>query len=122
MAQAQVQENFFVSSLISDGSPVVIPHGALDVVAAEDLHDSMMATIAAYPFDDIFIDLRDVSLVDSTGLNTLIGAQRECRAMGGELVLVEPSPGVRGVLDTTRVSELFRFVSGSTIEPHAAAS
>jgi anti-sigma B factor antagonist len=47
------------------------------------------------------LDLRDVTFIDSTGINALVIADRRSTQRGCRLVLSAPSPAVRRVLDYT---------------------
>jgi anti-sigma B factor antagonist len=49
----------------------------------------------------VHLDLRGVSFIDSTGINTLVLAHRHCAARGSTLTVVHPSDLVRRVLAYT---------------------
>ncbi len=51
----------------------------------------------------IALDMSAVHRIDSNGLAVLIQAASRARAVGGELVLVQPSPPVRSILKLTRI-------------------
>jgi len=54
----------------------------------------------------IIVDLSQIQYLDSSGLGLLLRLHREYGAESGRLVLV-PSESVRGVLEITRLSDLF---------------
>ncbi len=54
------------------------------------------------------VNLKRVRHVDSTGLRALVLLQHEVRAAGQAFHLVEPSPSVRRVFQTTGLSQVFQ--------------
>ena len=53
------------------------------------------------------VDLRGVSFMDSAGVGALVSALTSLRRKGGELALVGLTPEVRRVLELTRLLKLF---------------
>lgn len=64
--------------------------------------------------DRIVVDITDVPLCDSTGLNVLLKAQQQAEQRGGNLVLVGPQPAVRKVLSITGLDAI--LLSHATTE------
>jgi anti-anti-sigma factor len=60
---------------------------------------------------NLVLDLRRVPLVDSAGLEYLLDTFDACRAQGGTLKLVAPSPLVAEILHVTGVSSFFEIFS-----------
>jgi anti-sigma B factor antagonist len=56
----------------------------------------------------IVVDLREVAVCDSTGLQLLIDAHRQAVAAGGWLRLCRPQPLVERVLDITNLAGVLR--------------
>jgi anti-anti-sigma factor len=69
--------------------------GELDMATAEDL--SELLKTAAAKDDPIVLDLSEVSFMDSSGLRALLEAAG--LPTGGPVVIQDPSPQVRRVLD-----------------------
>ena len=57
---------------------------------------------------NVVLDLRDVRLLDSTGLGQLVQARQLARQKGGDLCLVAPAPFIRTVLGTMKLVPEFR--------------
>jgi anti-sigma B factor antagonist len=55
----------------------------------------------------VTLDLAELSFVDSTGLSVLIGALKQVRGQGGDIILRSPTPGTRKVLEITGLTEVF---------------
>jgi anti-anti-sigma factor len=83
------------------GGVVVTVTGEIDVDTSDILADALAraADVAAV----VVADLTAVTFMDSTGLNTLLGAHRDLAARGGRLALVGAQPAVRRVLELTGV-------------------
>jgi anti-anti-sigma factor len=58
-------------------------------------------------FPTLVLDLRAVSFVDSTGLRTVIEAQKAARARGIGFALMPGPPGVQRLFELTGTSDLF---------------
>jgi anti-anti-sigma factor len=54
----------------------------------------------------IIIDLSDLRYIDSSGINTLLDAQRKLALSGRMIVLVAPSPSIGKVLGVLRLEEM----------------
>jgi len=63
----------------------------------------------------IVLDLSDLEYVDSSGLGAFVRLMKEARAQGGDVRLVDPTEGVRKVLELTRLNRVFD-VKGSVAE------
>ena len=55
---------------------------------------------------NLVLDLSGLRFCDSTGLGLLVALHKHCRAEGHELLLANPQPAVRAVLDMTRLITL----------------
>jgi anti-anti-sigma factor len=77
--------------------------GRLDIETTERFDRGIREAIARQP-SRIVVDFRRVSHLDSSGLRTLILAQRAAEADGVELCLVPGSSQVRRMLQTTGVA------------------
>ena len=77
------------------GTAVVAVIGQCDVYAAPELRSMLTGLVNEGRYRQI-IDLRDVTLLDSSGLSVIVGAAKRALAHGGKLVLVvdlESRPG-----------------------------
>jgi anti-sigma B factor antagonist len=65
---------------------------------------------------NIVLDLSDVAFIDSSGLSVLISARDATQAVGGDVLLLNPTSIVRSLIELTRLQEVFE-IFGS--EEHA---
>lgn len=88
-----------------------VEHPGCTVVTAVgevDLHTAplMRLVLAGAASAQVVVDLSQVSLIDSGGLNVLAGAHRHARTDGGCLRLVGPTGAVRKVLAITGLDQV----------------
>jgi anti-anti-sigma factor len=92
-----------IFTIHDDGDGVLRLAGELDIASAPDLLRRL-----AEPPGVRELRLRDVTFMDSTGLHALLAAARACDP-AHRLILRDPSPAVRRVVDITGVAGLFRI-------------
>jgi anti-sigma B factor antagonist len=81
-----------------NGATVVALRGELDVASSQELSDEL-AELIENGTTDLVIDLAQLAFIDSTGLSAILRANRSLER--GHLVLREPNPLVRQVLEIT---------------------
>jgi len=81
---------------------------SVDVSAASDLKDAV-ATLIDAKKNLIILDMTEVEFVDSTGLGAMVYTLKRATAKGGDAVLVGLQPGVRSLLETTRLDNCFQI-------------
>jgi len=57
----------------------------------------------------LVIDLSEVTFVDSSGLSVLVTTFKAARGGGGDVVLLQPQPNVRSLLELTRLHRVFQI-------------
>lgn len=93
--------------VVTAGPPaVVVVRGEIDVATSPDL-DAIIGSLTA---GDVILDLAGVSFMGSSGLASLLRADRHSIGLGGKLALRAPSQPVRDVLEMTRLLERFTIV------------
>ncbi|WP_079403576.1 STAS domain-containing protein [Streptomyces sp. 3211] len=91
-----------------DQRRVVHVGGEMDIDRAPMLHDALHAAITQPGgSDEIVVDLSDLSFCDSSGLNTLIHARQTAAAHGRRIILRDPQPQFRRLLELTGADALF---------------
>ena len=90
---------------IAPGTNEVRLSGTLDV---STVHDVRLAVHAALDdgAGDLFVDLRDVEMLDATGLGMLVGAHRRAGRAGRRLVLRNLSPQLVRLLRVSRLNRI----------------
>ena len=84
--------------------------GDLDFTAAPRLGDAIDRLLEARAYE-LWLDLRGLHFIDSTGLGALIGARRRADAAGARLRLVVDDGPVREVLELGRMDRVFHIAS-----------
>ena len=96
-------------SVVVEGNPdatiVVRLVGELDIEGAPKLREALLAIGAG----DIVIDLSGLSFIDSTGLNVLVGADKQVVARGRRMTLRAPGRQVAGVLKISGLDRVFHI-------------
>ena len=83
----------------------IVLAGEIDIAAADAVRAELArCTSAARP---VTVDLRDVSFIDSSGIEVLCAARRDAERVGGSVVLRSPSDVVVRVLEVTGLDDLF---------------
>lgn len=77
-----------------------------------DAHEAPLFREAVHPLlatvsTVVAVDLSQVAFVDSTALAELVRLQKAAQALGGEVVLEQPSDPVRVILEITALAGLF---------------
>ena len=85
------------------GETVLAVGGEVDIVSVESFREALLAAQRA---PRVVIDLSDVTFIDSSGINALVGAWHGV-APGSTLRLVGLRPNVRKVFEITGLLELF---------------
>jgi anti-sigma B factor antagonist len=93
--------------------------GDLDLPQGDDLERRVRPLLV--PGAKVAIDLRDVPFADSSGIGALLVLNQLAQDEGAELVLLDPSPVVRSVLQLTATIDLFT-IAGPTAISHRRAS
>ena len=84
--------------------------GDLDFTAAPRLGDAIDRLLEARAHE-LWVDLRELDFIDSTGLAALIGARRRADAAGAKLRLVVDDGPVREVLELGRMDRVFHIAA-----------
>jgi len=95
-----VAEQLFEASISQTGTKTVVAlFGELDVASSQALSEELIGLIDQGA-TDLVIDLAELLFIDSTGLSSLIQANKKLEGKGN-LVLRQPTALVRQVLEVT---------------------
>ncbi|TVQ84596.1 MAG: anti-sigma factor antagonist [Chromatiaceae bacterium] len=93
------------SELLDDDILKITLHGRLDLEGTLAI-DLKFTALTAVKHRAILVDMGAVSFLASIGIRTLLTSAKVASRRGGQLVLVNPQPMVRDVLDRSGVSSL----------------
>jgi anti-sigma B factor antagonist len=88
---------------------VIVARGEIDVATSPILRSELASVLALHP-EELTLDLREVTFVDSSGLGVLVGALKRLRESGGgRFSVVDAQDSVRKVFDITGLTTLFEL-------------
>ena len=87
-----------------DGKVVVSVEGDVDLVTSEELRRVLEDAVRVNPH--VEVDLTGLTFIDSSGLSALVEGHRAAHDAGGVVVLRNPTPMLRRLLDITRLDSL----------------
>jgi anti-anti-sigma factor len=90
-----------------DGVLTLVLRGELDMAAAPELRERVDGAAGRR---GLVIDLGEATFIDSAVLKELLRAGAELARYDTRLVLADPAPPVRRLLDLTRTADLFTVV------------
>jgi anti-sigma B factor antagonist len=97
---------FVISTALNAECAVIAPVGELDLASAGRLEAEVMRARSTGS-TRIVLDLRQVDLIDSTGLQVLLSLRNDTKRNGHALLLVPPRPAVGRIFAITGTRGLF---------------
>jgi anti-anti-sigma factor len=91
------------------GRPALAVRGELDIAGVDEFERSLAAVESEQP-PVLVIDLREVTFLDSSGLRTLLAAERRAKSDGRRLVLVRGPEPVHRVFEIALLDRRLTFV------------
>ena len=79
--------------------------GRLDVQQAVLLRETF-SSLHQESINQVYLDMSQVSFMDSAGLAAVVSGLKATRGSGGELYVVDPSNSVRSVLELTLLDKI----------------
>lgn len=108
---AAVPGSFAVTRrVLPDGAIGVVLSGELDLASAPLAAEQVAAAQEQSPL--VWLDLRELSFMDSSGLHMIISADARARSRGERLTIIHGSDAVRRVFELTAMHERLELVDG----------
>ena len=92
---------------------VLTLEGRLDASSANELKIAVQEFILDGRINMV-VDLGEVTLLDSSGLGSLVAALRSVNKLNGEIKLAALSETVRSIIELTRLHKVFEIFSNTT--------
>ena len=86
---------------------VVKVSGEVDLASTPAIRDALDELIVNQGNLSLRIDLAEVTFMDSTGLNLLVGTLKVLRDRGGSMTIANPTATIRRLFDLTGLSTVF---------------
>ncbi len=93
------------SELLDDHILKVTLAGRMDIQGTQDI-DMKFTALTATKKAAVLVDMSDVEFLASIGMRTLLSNAKANAAKGGKMVLFNPQPMVKDVLETLGVASL----------------
>ena len=87
--------------------PGIVAGGELDVATVPELKTALADLIDRHPGAPIWVDMADVTFIDSSGLGVLVGALKRARQREGSVVVRNLSGAPHKVFEITGLLEIF---------------
>ena len=84
---------------------LLIVRGEVDMTTATQLRDTVLRHLTSAT--SVWLDLEDVTFMDSSGLHVLLASQRRAALLGSPLVIARASQAVDRLLQVTGTTALF---------------
>jgi anti-anti-sigma factor len=99
-----------VDTRTEEAVAVLTPRGELDVAGAPLLEDALDAAAEQPGVEGIVVDLSRLGFMDSSGLRTVVLAERRLRERGLRFALVQGGEPVHRVFEITRMTNRLTWV------------
>ena len=95
-------------AVVSEPEPSIISfEGEIDLHESPNVRESLRPLIEKKSAR-VYVDMSEVSYIDSSGLAVLIDAMQRIANYGGKFGLIAIRPAVRTVLEIARLDQVFR--------------
>lgn len=92
---------------VAEGEPTVVRiRGEVDLYTAPRLRERLDDVVSGQD-QQVVVDLTDMDFIDSTGLGVLVGALKQVRERGGDMVLRNASRSTHKILEIAGLTKLF---------------
>ena len=92
-----------------DGHVTLRVVGEIDLYTAPTLREAALTALRQHG-STLRVDLRDVTFMDSTGLEVLLATLRRAELEGGSLTLCRPTSAVRRIIEVTGLDKMFTII------------
>lgn len=89
-----------------DGTVIVRAAGEVTINTSPDLHAQLIEVCNQTP-KHLIVDLGKVSMIDSSGLGTLLEVLKRVRGMSGKMSIIGVNDPIRSVFEVTRMDQVF---------------
>lgn len=100
--------------------PVIAVHGEVDLATADEV--AAVVDEALRGANRLELDLRHMTFMDSTGLGVLVATYRRLGQIREAIVVRDPTPSIRRLLQITGVERYVTVLSGEDARPGSAAA
>lgn len=99
-----------ITTLLKQGILIVNIEGELDMHSADQFRKVVDTALDASGANNLLLDLRQVSFIDSSGLGVILGRYKRLSSLNGRIVAVHVQPQVANILELSgmlKIVELY---------------
>ncbi len=97
-------------SIFTSGNMVTAKlSGELDHHSAKSIREQIDCEVEAVQPDKLFLDFKDITFMDSSGIGLVMGRYRLMQLHGGEVIILNPSPSIRKVMRLAGLGRLAKI-------------
>ncbi len=90
------------------GNRVIAVSGDIDMYSSHTLRDELMRVINK-KIPSLFVDLKEVSYIDSSGIATFVEVLKTMKTYGGRLKLISIPEGIREIFRFSKLDNVFEI-------------
>ena len=94
---------------LGKNSLIVNLHGEIDQYAAAQLKEAIDIELENSPKKNLIFDLKEVSLMDSSGIGLIVGRYKRISTIGGKLLLCNANESVFKMLDLSGILKVVKL-------------
>lgn len=94
-----------------NGNIIAILSGEIDHHNAKDIREKLDKYIISVQPDELTIDFKNISFMDSSGIGLIMGRSKLLHECGGKLIVRNPQPYIRRVLKLSGIERLVRITA-----------
>jgi anti-sigma B factor antagonist len=98
-----------ISARQSEGSVVLDISGDIDLANSPTMRKALLSEIKEKHTRRVFLNLRNVRYMDSSGIASLVEGLKASRDQGSRLILYGLNPAVREVMELSRLQKIFEI-------------
>jgi len=107
MPDANGNLDLFSSATPVPGVVVAAVRGEIDLHNSSLIRTDLIATLQSHRPRKLILNLERVPYMDSSAIAILVEMLKEMRKLGGQLVLADLQPRVKGLLEIARLDAIF---------------
>jgi len=93
----------------SEGRVILDLSGDIDLANSPAMRKALLGEIKDKRIPKVFLNLKNVRYIDSSGIASLVEGLKASRDNGGRLILYGLSPSVREVMELSRLQKIFEI-------------
>lgn len=93
----------------SKGSTIFDVSGDIDLAHSPEMRKALLGEIKEKKVPKVFLNLREVRYIDSSGIASLVEGLKASRDVGSRLILFGLSTSVREVMQLSRLQKIFEI-------------